>query len=175
MNKRGFELSVNFLVIIILSIAMLGVGMMLFYKIMNVSDNIRTDLDQQTLDRLNRAMDDGSLIYIPDVTKTTTYGEYAYFGLGIRNELGAAHDFQVIITSSPPNSHFNMVYDTTSFSLDNNAKTYVLIAIGPKEDVSAPDLDQYGFEVRVECKSGPSCLSPQLYTNQVQMIYVNVA
>jgi hypothetical protein len=83
-NKKGIELSVNFIVMLILGILALGMGIMFIPKLMNSSDTINTEVDQQTNDILqNMAMEGKVAIYpenfelVPRKAKTV--------GLGIMN------------------------------------------------------------------------------------------
>ena len=85
MNNKGFELSINMLVVIILGIAMLGVGMSLFSSAFSKTQDLRDDVNSQTQLQLNALLDDGSIIVIPQKTLEGERGELAEFSLGITN------------------------------------------------------------------------------------------
>jgi len=143
---------------------MLGLGISVFFRLANTTTKIREDLDQQTIARLNRAMDDGSLIFIPEITKKVSRGDYAYFALGILNELGTQQDFNVIVTN-PDSTKLDVVYNAGPHTLDNNERAYVQIAIGPKKTA---DSKQYTFDITVQDSPG------SIYTGKKQRIYVVV-
>ena len=102
MNKKGIQLSVNFLVVIILGLVILGLGTSLFYKLISTSKDIVLDVDKQTEERLERMMQTGGLVVISDVTKNIKAGEFADFYLGITNEHSILEEFNIIVTESDP-------------------------------------------------------------------------
>lgn len=98
MNNKGFELSINMLVVIILGIAMLGVGMSLFYNAFDKTQDLRSNVDSQTQARLNALLDDGSIVVIPQKTIEGKRGEMAEFSLGITNIHPEPKNFTVHVT-----------------------------------------------------------------------------
>ncbi|MFH1850137.1 MAG: hypothetical protein ABH879_08225 [archaeon] len=87
-NKKGLELSINFLVVLILTIVVLGFGIFFVRKLMGGAEEIRTSLDDQTMARIEALLNDGSRVAIPFVKKETSPGKPAIFGVGILNVVG---------------------------------------------------------------------------------------
>jgi len=144
MNKKGFELATNMLVVIILSLVLLGAGIAIFAKIVSVSQDIKTDLDQQTIEQLDIAMDDGSLIVVPRNRVTTNRGEVARFTIGFWNE-GDNGDFTLNVTANS-DINWKIVYVENYNDLETNKRAHALIGIGvPKETPKG----QYTFDITI--------------------------
>ncbi|MFH1590123.1 MAG: hypothetical protein ABIB43_06160, partial [archaeon] len=66
MDKKGFELSINMLVVIILSLAILGMGYMIFNTILTQANELNLKMSDNAKEQLFKALDDGSTIFIPE-------------------------------------------------------------------------------------------------------------
>lgn len=97
-SKKGFQMSINMIVVLVLGIVILGAGFSIFSSAASKVNNLREDVDDQTKMRINSLLDDGSMIVIPFTKKDGVRGEYVDFDLGINNELGAPHSFSVLVT-----------------------------------------------------------------------------
>ena len=84
-HKKGIELSVNFLVVIILSLVMLSMGIYLIREFFETTADLRDALDQQTEEQLTQLLQEGKLVALARTRKTIPVGESALFGLGILN------------------------------------------------------------------------------------------
>jgi hypothetical protein len=107
MNKRAaFQLSVNFLVIMIISIVVFASSIYLINKFFTQAETIKLTYDGRTEKEIERLLDDGSRIAIPFDKKTISNGESKTFGIGILNVLntGASNDFDINIS-------FNKAFD----------------------------------------------------------------
>lgn len=96
-NKKGIELSANFLVILILSIVIFGGGLALVNKFFKSASEKQTELDQSTLNEIEKLLNDGSKVAIPIHKKEMKIGDEQLFGLGIYNVLGSQHEFTVTV------------------------------------------------------------------------------
>ena len=86
MNKRGFELSINFVVTIILALAMLGVGFFFAGKIFTQTTDIGEQLDTQTKAKIEeRLRDPSALVSIGINNKDIPRKEHDTFGIGVAN------------------------------------------------------------------------------------------
>lgn len=94
-NKKGMELSINMIVIMILGISMLGLGINMFYQAYNKTFEIAEGVDTQTQNKLNALMDDGGVIVIPFPDVKGERNDYVDFAMGINNELNAEKQFWV--------------------------------------------------------------------------------
>ena len=107
MNKKAaFQLSVNFLVIMIISIVVFASSIYLINKFFTQAETIKLTYDERTEKEIERLLDDGSRIAIPFDKKTISNGEFETFGIGILNVLntGASNNFDITIS-------FNEAFD----------------------------------------------------------------
>jgi len=87
LNKRAIELSINFIVLFILAMAMFATGITLTYKIFNKADVMKTHLDEKTSQEIMNMLTQGSAkIIVPVMRKTVEPGGSDVFGIGIRND-----------------------------------------------------------------------------------------
>ncbi len=98
MNKRAMELSANFLVMVILGIAMLSMGTVFVRKMFTGASDLKTSLDKQTQEELENLLTAGERVAIPFTKKEVRAGETAIFGLGLLNILGEDSDFVVAVS-----------------------------------------------------------------------------
>ena len=101
-SKKGdISLSMNFLVIIIISIVVLGMGLTLLYKLFSTAEEQKAHLDAKTEDELRRLLiDQGKQLALPFNT-ISLHGKESYtFGLGILNIYTDNQEFNIIVTLS---------------------------------------------------------------------------
>ena len=87
MNKTAaIGLSVNMLVVVIISIVVLGAGITLVYQFVGGANQIKDDLDTRTQQELERLLvDQGKKVALPLHTATIQAGNQHVFGIGILN------------------------------------------------------------------------------------------
>ena len=97
-NKKGaIELTLGFLIFIILGIIVF-VGMLsLAGKFFAKTGEIQANLDAQTDAQIENLLETGEKVIIPVTRKVGRKGDVVVFGLGIRNELGRGELFGVRI------------------------------------------------------------------------------
>lgn len=98
MNNNGFQLSINMLVVIVLGIAMLGIGMSLFNSAFNKTMTIKDTVDSQTQNKINALLDDGSIVVLPRTSDDGERGKLSEFSLGITSIYHEPKNFSVHIT-----------------------------------------------------------------------------
>jgi hypothetical protein len=92
-NKKGIELSINFIVMLILGILGLGIGLMFIPKMLNSSKEINAQVDQQSKEILQgMAMEGKVAIYPEEFEVKPGYGRA--IGLGIMN-VGQTGNFSI--------------------------------------------------------------------------------
>ena len=148
MEKRGaIGLSINILVIIIISLVILGSGVTLLYKFISGAEEIKGELDVRTDQELERLLvDQGQRVALPLHAATVLRGETHVFGLGILN-IGPKEDFQIFVSLSDAFNEQNEVitnvdedewifYDESKFTLEQNEnqKEPILVSV-PKDAV----------------------------------------
>lgn len=195
MNKKGIELSINFIVILIISIIIFTGSIYMTKKFFSKAEEIRKDLDSGTEDQIYSLLSDGSKVAIPVSRKDIKRGKSDVFGLGIYNVLKDEATFEVmivfskaydrdetVILNSNQGDYINEKWifsDARQYTLQNNEKVAVpiLVKVDGKitEDV-ATKKGTYIFNVCV-CKDscGGSCNSmTPMYGDSMHKIRVTV-
>lgn len=86
MNKSAISLSINFLVVIIISLVVLGFGITLLFKFMGGAEDIKGKLDQRTQEQIEHLLiDEGKKVALPLHHANLYGGGEKAFGVGIRN------------------------------------------------------------------------------------------
>jgi len=174
MNKKGIELSVNFLVIIIISLAVFAMGIVFVNKIFFSAAEKVAQMDLQTKDELARLLDQGDKVAMPFFQKTVIHGKTATFGIGVLNMFGLSKfatgkddNFKIIVefdaaydkndddicTSSPCDPDGSrtsgdgwLAYDKSEHKIEMNEQGAYTIAINPPR---AADTGVYIFNAAV--------------------------
>ncbi len=97
-SKKGFQMSINMIVVLILGIVILGIGISIFSSGFKEVVKLKQNVDSQSAQRINSLLDDGSIIVVPFANKDGKRGGYVDFDLGISNELGSSYKFSVLVT-----------------------------------------------------------------------------
>lgn len=164
-SKRGaVELSVNVLVVIIISLVILAGGITLLYKFLGSAQEIKATLDARTEEEIqNLLLQEGKQVALPLNKALIKRGERKTFGLGILNS-GVPETFTVSITPSSPN-YISLegveqedpavsswvLYDTDALELGEQAFASVAILVAvPADAVSGT----YLFDVVVQRSDG---------------------
>src|SRR3989338_7287726 len=85
-KKGAINLSVEFLVVIIISIVLFGMGVYFLYSLLWQAEDIKSNLDQRTEDEIQRLLiDEGKRVALPLHTADVFAGERHVFGIGILN------------------------------------------------------------------------------------------
>lgn len=87
-DRRGVELSINVLVVIILGLVLLGAGALIFTRLFwSVQDTLR-EVDDTTRARIHDEMLQlGERVLAAEVVKEAKPGSFAQFDIGVRNEI----------------------------------------------------------------------------------------
>jgi hypothetical protein len=187
-NKKGIELSINFLVVIIMGIVILMGGIALIVKMMSGADKIHMDLDRQTKEQIESLLLDGSKVAVPINTKEIRIGKNDLFGVGVYNVLPET-DFKIKITFSnsynektqePLNTNGNYVllewvlYNEQSKTIKKNEFEFFSIYINP---IGTSDTNLrtepgiYIFNVNVTYDESGTW---KMYDGHIHKIYVRV-
>jgi len=139
MNKKAIELSVNFLVMLIIALAVFGMGLMLFKQFFSQAENIKQNLDEQTKAELTQKMMSSSeqLIVYP-TQMTIPRGSSDVFGVGILN-IGTGTDFNISTTYSGcyNNQGDSITCAATSLALYSGDKS-VTVGLNKREIFNSP-------------------------------------
>jgi len=86
LNKKGIELSINFIVMMILGMAMFFGGMVFVTKFFSQAADIKGSMDSQTERQIEAMLDSGSAFVIPIHTKEINRKNFDTFGIGVYND-----------------------------------------------------------------------------------------
>jgi len=160
LNKRAVELSINFLVIVIISIVVLGLGLNLLYKLYEGSVEIR-DVSLEDIDKQIGALvcEGTESACIGKDTQTIKRGDLGIFGLKILNLVSSDMDFEITATKGKfikkDGTEGTFSSDIECLPTCGNSRTETIrnheekdIAIGIKPSKNAPS-GTYIFDVVV--------------------------
>lgn len=85
MKKKGIELSINLLVILIISIVLFGFGMIFVKKIFNLTTEKHDEITEITKNQIESMLDSGEKIAMPETTLKLRKGDSGVFGIGVLN------------------------------------------------------------------------------------------
>lgn len=145
------ELSVNFIVKLIIALVVFGFGLVLVRNIMSTagSGELTRDIDEQMESQIQMLMDSGDRIVIFPEERTVSIGETATFALGILNVLGrpGSTDFDIevechqFVDSSGGSSDCGDYADDDwtfddypTLDVENNAEGKTGISVRPNSD-----------------------------------------
>lgn len=86
MNKRGFELSIGIVVLLILSIIIFSLSLYFLFKWFGSAEELKAEIDKATHEQIITALKSGNqLVAIPLAIQETKKGSSVTFGVGVRN------------------------------------------------------------------------------------------
>ena len=86
LNKKGIELSINFIVMLIIALVVFGMGIKLFTMFFAEAENIKDDLDEQTKKELQaKMMSSPDQVVVYPTSLTIQKGKADIIGVGILN------------------------------------------------------------------------------------------
>ena len=189
-RKRGLELTINFIVMLILAITVLGFGIFFANKLFFSAEEMRENIDAETRAEIEALLNDGARFAIPFTTQEVKKQDVAYFGAGVLNILGATKEFVINVeygsgyrddrtTICEPNnvptncnSYLDKLYASSAFSVAPNEQETKQIAIKPKGNA---EKGTYSFNVYV-CYDNPAICDNTAGTElyDFKKIYVKV-
>jgi len=97
MNKRGLELSINFIVILVLAIITLFMGILIFRIMFAGGTEFEKEVSDRTKAEINKILMRGEdSVILPDFYREMSIGDTHVFGLGIKNN-GPERAFTVLV------------------------------------------------------------------------------
>ena len=196
MKKKGLELSINFLIIVIISIVILVMGVAFFRTLLKGAQDIKENYDQRTEEELENLLTQGERVAIPFPRQDARKGDTIVFGLGIYNAIGHNWDFKVNVQCSTAfdgktelptacsdvfgvGKDGEIIYNTNDLPIKNNERHKMPIAI---YFPGSAEVGTYIFNVCVcQQETAPvdcdDCISGSLPGNlyeSVHKIYVTV-
>ena len=172
------QLSINFLVVIILGIAMLVMGVVFVRKMFTGASDIKANLDKQTEEELENLMTSGERVAIPYTKKEVRAGKTVLFGLGILNVLGEDKNFVIDVAcgDTVPSglSCPKRIYKPSALIENNDQHKMPIVIEAPSGETGT-----YIIDIRV-CDYGTSDLVPacttstEYYDGSLHKVYLKV-
>ena len=182
-KKAALGLSMEMLVVIIISIVILAGGITLLYKFIGFGEQTKRDLDERTDQELERLLSDqGKKVALPLQVADVQRGKTHVFGLGILNIGEVGDQFKIVVQPAPDQnlqaSASWLLYDQGQIEIKEGEHRKEGILVTLPKDIPA---GTYIFNVQV-CSGGAEpttipvvpCHSdlPSPYGN-LQKFYVN--
>jgi hypothetical protein len=190
MDKKGVEVSINFIVMFILAMIVFASGLAIMRQIVGDADEAKKRIEEQQREEMERYLCDGSdkvkLIYASmDMKK----GENEFAGLCVRNDFDIDKKFYIKAWCDAAYSNTKelicsrdyancgavcdtwIVYDQTPYTIYPNEikKIQDISIIVPQSDVAK---GRYIFNILV-CED-PSCSPPETQYSTTQKLNINV-
>lgn len=201
-NKKGFELTATFLVILILTIVIFTGAIYFTKNFFSTAEQMRATIDQQTEAEIESLLyQQGSLVALPLFKKTVQRGKQTTFGLGVRNILEETKNFYVMvgfskaftedeeIIPSADGSYIDttwLLYNQGPYRIENNQIEMVPILANVDLEMAEGQPTQkgtYSFNICVisgtipsgfDCANPPRPLPDNVYSGKVYKMYVEV-
>ena len=133
MRKASIQLSVNFLVVMIICLVLLGIGFKLISDFVKTGENLEKGMSDYKKSQLQRILSSGALVASYPRTITISRGDTADFSLGISNELGKDESFVIKVEEYPNNpvtpEPIKTLYFPGPYPIKNNEQTFTIIRI----------------------------------------------
>ena len=182
-SRRGIELSINFIVMLVLAIAVFAGGLVFASKFFSHAEKMRGTLDAQTQRQLEKLLDSGSPVVLPISSKEIFRNKFDTFALGVLAKNMGTYTVRVDFKeafekgSNYPLRRYADLENSwikpsseQSLELEKNEKGKFLIGVEVPKDA---EKGTYIFEVSVAFEAGEgvdSSLSTDEYDAPLQLI-----
>jgi len=200
-SKKGLELSINFMVILIMSIVIFVGGIYFTNKFFNVANKQKQDIDQETEAQIRNLLSDGAKVAVPFNKASLNKNEGHVFGVGIHNIHQGRAVFLINVTYDDKSAfdprgnpiganstYMNqwLLFSNGNVSVDPNSDKNVAIYAkvkGKINESSGPLKGEYAFNVCVYEKPAtgtpnlrcpPSPVAGTTYDMFVHKFYIDV-
>ncbi len=138
MKKATLELSMGFIVTIIISIVVLGFGIAFVYRMYNSTIPMPKSLDKQISDAIASSLAPGNRCYIPFSSQKVPRKSAKGFGVGILNTIPGKKYFHVDyklskfvnpegVSESVPTANFKIMFPEQDVIVKNNEKKSLML------------------------------------------------
>lgn len=146
MKKGALSLSINTLVVIIISLVILGAGITLLYKFIGGAEDIKGQLDTKTDQELERLLiSEGKRVVLPLHIANVERGTTHVFGIGVLNLRETSEEFSLEVSLSTPLDQSNNEIPLSM--LDPHPNTWALYT--QKFSVPAGDYEKQAILIKV--------------------------
>jgi len=151
--KGSVQLGTNFIVILIISVILLGIGLSLIGKTMKLGDDWDAKVSHYHRQQLARAMESGDLTSVYPTSQEGQRGEIMIFSLAINNELmgvSADNAFSIFVEPSrvPGSIPSDVLYIPGPYMIPSGELEFIGIGITPQKNA---EKGEHTFNVYI-CK-----------------------
>jgi hypothetical protein len=180
-NKRGIELSINFIVMLILAIATFAGGLVFLSKFFGKAEAMRGTLDAQTERQIEKLLDSGSPVVLPISSKEIFRSKFDTFAVGVMAKYEGKYTIKINGCSgyTKNNEEIRCLMGGTGFqiqpgltqelNLKKNQKGKALIGITVPKD-AAKGTYIFNIEVTFTGTKAGTEVTNDPYDNPLQMI-----
>ncbi len=169
MNRRGFQVAISTMVVILLGIVLLSGGIYLLRLVTEETIGLNTQLTGTYREQLKGMLTAGQLVAVYPSQAVVGVGETGLFGLGIDNRLGRNETFSLSVTvldeagGSVPAEVVARLF-TEAVRLEQNERQELPIVLAPRGGAAGV----YTVIVTVTDSSGGVYDSPEFFTLTVR-------
>jgi hypothetical protein len=154
-NKKGIEIAINFIVMLVLAIAVFIGGLIFAAKFFGHAEKVKASLDSQTEKQIEKLLDSGSLVVLPISTKEIFRNNFDTFGVGVLAKYRGTYRLRVVAYKEAWSGKTPIVANAGSWVTNpeqdkttekKNEKLKFLIGVNVPRDA---EKGTYIFEVRV--------------------------
>jgi hypothetical protein len=190
-KKKGIELSVNFLVALILSIVVFVGGIAILNLILGSGDKYMNEVNEQVKKDIVRILNSGEVVSIPYNKEAVKIGNEVYFGVGINNKLKREtifnvqvlfnsafyeNDSQILTDKNYINDNWNVFFQNgKNYSLVRNEPRVVDVKINVDSSIAQGKVTEKGvyiFDVNVTYFDVTGV--QKVYKDRIYKLYLNV-
>ncbi|MBI4139759.1 hypothetical protein HY483_02235 [Candidatus Woesearchaeota archaeon] len=147
-SKKGIELSVNFLVILIITLVLFGMSLYFINKFRDVGAGYERELDKYSVEQLRALSRDQSFALFPNSVKLGV-GESEVVGVGVTNneaagpfalkvDVAGAYNLDGSVLDTPPNRDDWISYLGQAENIQSGDFKQFLIVVNPKSSGTVP-------------------------------------
>ena len=99
-SRRGIELSINTIVVVVLGVIILGAGIMMLFKIAKQSEEFIGDVSEAQKQQLEEKMLAGETFLVADNVREAESDKGEVYAIGLKNKLTRTSEFKVTISAN---------------------------------------------------------------------------
>lgn len=162
--KKGFELSITFLVMLIIAIVVFALGIRFAYNLFKIAPElIDPVLEPQLEEEVTRCLGSGNIVCIPKNQKEIAIKKTEIFGLGILNQMGEEMYFKVFTDfATAVDEHGDVFDDDVLNNIDVTQWTFAKSS-AYKLNNNEQEILPLAFEVPLGTKKGTYVFNVGVY------------
>ncbi len=172
-KKGAIGLSINFIVIVVISLVILGLGIAFLYQLVGGAKETKAILDSKTQSQLERLLvDEGKKVALPSHSASVYPGDFKSFAIGVLNidetDFGKTFNLDVKLSKAFDSSDKEisnsgadswLIFDKGPYTIEENDNKIIPIGINVPKTAKK---GTYIFNAEVKC----TCVSSECTSNK---------